>query len=193
MAGFGIPEMMMAQTALSGAGLIHGIASSSAAASQAEAQARAQSQAMRAQAERQREMLDRQYASETRRRTNLLERATAKARVSFGARGLSPTDGSAGALLDGIETDFGIDEAQRTQDYDMRRSALDAGLADSLQRIDFATSRNLLEHESDIQRRVLGLLSWGARGLGRGGGGGGLPRGPVGDFPVYSGLYDNLA
>ncbi len=185
-----IPQMMMAQTAMAGAGLVQGLANSHAAASQAQAQARAQAQMAQAQAERQRELLDRQYASETRRRTNLLERATAKARVSFGARGLSPTDGSAGALLDGIETDFGLDEAERTQDYGMRRSALDAGLADSLQRIDFATGRNLLDRESDIQRRVLGLLNWGTRSFGRGGG---LPRGPVGDFPVNSGLYDNLA
>jgi hypothetical protein len=155
--------MMAAQTAMS-------MAQNASARDAASAQGRAQAQMAQAQAERQRELLDRSYASETRRRTNLLERATAKARVSFGARGLSPTDGSAGALLDGIETDFGIDEAERTQDYDMRRSALDAGLADSLQRIDFATGRNLLDHESDIQRRVLGLLNWGTRGFGRGGG-----------------------
>jgi len=175
---------------IAGLGLLHGISASGGAASQAQAQARAQAQMAQAMALRQRELLDRQYASDTRRRTNLLERATAKARVSFGARGLSPTDGSAGAILDGIETDFGVDEAERAQDYDMRRSAVDAGLADSLQRIDFATNRNLLDHESDIQRRVLGLLNWGARSFGRGGGR--LPRGPAGDFPIGSGLYDNF-
>jgi hypothetical protein len=103
--------------------MLQGIASSGAAASHAQAQAAAQAQAMQTQAERQRQLLERQYASETRKRTNLLERATARARVSFGARGISPTDGSAGALLDGIETDFGVEEAERFQDYAMQRDS----------------------------------------------------------------------
>jgi Ni/Co efflux regulator RcnB len=188
MAGFGIPEMMAIQSGISGAGLLHGIASSSAAASHAQSQAAAQAQAVQAQAERQRQLLERQYESQTRQRTNLLERATAKARVSFEARGISPTDGSAGAMLDGIETDFGIEEAERFQDYTMQRDGLAHGLAASLQRIDGMRQGNLLAAESDVQRRILGLLSWGGRTFGRSGGN---PRGPVGDFPT--GLYDNLA
>ena len=167
MAGFGIPEYMAIQTGLSGAGLLHGIASSGAAASHAQAQAAAQAQAVQANAERQRQLLERQYASETRKRTNLLERATARARVSFGARGLSPTDGSAGALLGGIETDFNVDEAERFQDYTMRRDGLEQGLAASLQRIDGLRAGNLLASESDIQNRILGLLRWGAGTFGR--------------------------
>ncbi|CAN0435123.1 unnamed protein product, partial [Phaeothamnion confervicola] len=114
---------------------------------------------MQAQAAHQRELLDRQHASETRRRANLLERATARTRVSFGARGLAPTDGSAGALLDGLQAGFGIEEAEHAQDYEMRRAGLDRGLADSLQRVDFARQRNLLDAESDVQRRILGLLN----------------------------------
>jgi hypothetical protein len=167
MAGFGIPEMMAVQSGISGAGLLHGIASSGAAASHAQAQAAAQAQAMQAQAERQRQLLERQYASETRKRTNLLERATARARVSFGARGISPADGSAGAMLDGIETDFGVEEAERFQDYTMQRDGLAHGLATSLQRIDGMRAGNLLAAESDVERRILGLLSWGAGKFGR--------------------------
>ncbi|MBI3504143.1 MAG: hypothetical protein HY059_04825 [Proteobacteria bacterium] len=174
--------MMAAQTAMS---MAQNASARSAASDQAEAQARA----VQAQADRQRELLDRQYASETRRRTNLLDRATARARVSFGARGLSPTDGSAGALLDGIDAGFGVEEAERDQDYQMRRSSLDSGLAQSLQGIDFARSRNLLDRDSDIQRRIFGLLNWGGRGGRRGGGG----DSPVGDFPADSGSYDNYA
>ncbi len=173
---------------IAGLNMLQGIASSGAAASHAQAQAAAQAQAMQTQAERQRQLLERQYASETRKRTNLLERATARTRVSFGARGISPTDGSAGALLDGIETDFGVEEAERFQDYAMQRDGLAHGLAESLQRIDGMRAGNLLAHESDVQRRILGLLSWGGRAFGRSGG---SPRGPVGDFPT--GLYDNLA
>ena len=152
---------------IAGISLLHGIAGSSAAASHAQSQAAAPAQAMQAQAERQRELLERQYASQTRQRTNLLERATAKARVSFGARGISPTDGSAGAMLDGIETDFGIEEAERFQDYTMQRDGLAHGLAASLQRIDGMRQGNLLAAESDVQRRILGLLSWGAGTFGR--------------------------
>jgi hypothetical protein len=152
---------------IAGISLLHGIAGSSAAASHAQTQAAAQAQAMQAQAERQRQLLERQYASETRKRTNLLERATARARVSFGARGISPTDGSAGAMLDGIETDFGIEEAERFHDYTMQRDGLAHGLAASLQRVDGMRAGSLLAAESDVERRILGLLSWGAGTFGR--------------------------
>ncbi len=189
MGGLAIPEIMAIQSGISGAGLLHGIASSGAAASHAQAQAAMQAQMAQAQADRQRQLLERQYESDTRKRTNLLERATARARVSFGARGLSPTEGSAGALLDGIETDFGIEEAEREQNYEIQRDGLAHGLATSLQRIEGMRAGNLLAHESDIQSRILGLLNWGARSFGRGGGS--RPRGLVGDFPL--GQYDNLA
>ncbi|MBI1243610.1 MAG: hypothetical protein GC202_01265 [Alphaproteobacteria bacterium] len=167
MGGLSIPAMMAIQT---GVGLVQGIASSSAAASQAEAQANAQRQAMQAAADRQRQALDQQYASETRKRQNLLERATARANVSFGARGVSPSEGSAGALLRGIEDGFYADEADRAGSYALQREGLDAGLADSLRQLDYAGQRNLLARDDDIQRRILGLLSWGGAMAGRGGG-----------------------
>lgn len=165
MGAFAAPAMMMAVQA--GMSAASQIASSSKANDAADAQA----QAMQAQADRQRQLLERQYASETRRRTNLLERATARARVSFGARGLSPTEGSAGALLDGIETDFGIDEAERANDFAMQRDSLAHGLATSLQRIDGARAGNLLSLGDDIQKRIFGLLRWGGGSGGKQGGG----------------------
>lgn len=159
--------------ATSGLGLLQGAAGSAAAASQAEAQAAAQRQMAQANAERQRHALDRQYASETRKRQNLLERATARANVSFGARGLSPADGSAGALLRGIEDGFYADEADRAENYALQAESLDAGLANSLQSIDMAGRRNLLAREDDTQRRILGLLNWGGSVYGRVSRGGG--------------------
>jgi hypothetical protein len=162
-----VPALAEIQTGLMGLGLVQGIANSRNAGAQAEAQARAQAQAVAAQAAQQRELLDRQYASDTRKRQNLLERATARARVSFGARGLSPTDGSAAALVDGLETDFGFEEAERAGDYALRRGGLDRGLADSLQRIDSGRARNLLDAENDVQRRIQGLLNWGVGTAGK--------------------------
>ena len=167
---------------MSAVNLAQGLASSAAASSHAQAQASAQAQAMQAAAERQRRALDQQYGAETRKRENLLERATARARVSFGARGIAPGDGSAGALLQGIEDGFAADEADRAENYAMQRESLDAGLSDSLQRVEAGRQRNLLAGEDDIQRRILGLLRWGGATFGRGGSGGGT-RMPQGDFP----------
>ncbi len=155
------PPFQTFMAATSGLGLVQGFAGSARAAAQAEAQAGAQRQSLQAAAERQRKALDLQYQSETRRRQNLLERARARTNVSFGARGLSSADGSAGALLRGIEDGFHADEADRAQGYAQQRESLDAGLADSLQRVDLAGQRNLLAHEDEMQRRILGLLRWG--------------------------------
>jgi hypothetical protein len=151
-----ITAIALGQSAL---GAVQGIGSANAARAQMDAQA----QSVAANAARQRQMLALQQEADTRKRRNLLERTTARARVSFGARGLSDADGSAGALLSGIENEFETEQADRDRAYGLQMSGLDQGLADSLGRIEQARSRNLLDQQQDIQRRVTGLLSWGLK------------------------------
>ncbi len=129
----------------------------------ARAQMDAQAQSVAASAERQRQALQLQQDTDTRKRRNLLERSTARARASFGARGLSGADGSAGALLSGIETEFETEQADRDRAYGLQLGGLDQGLAESLGRIEQARSRSLLDEQENIQRRVSGLLGWGLK------------------------------
>jgi hypothetical protein len=138
---------------------IQGFSSSS----QARAQMDAQAQSTAANAARQRQILQLQQDADTRKRQNLLERSTARARVSFGARGISDSDGSAGALLSGLESDFATEQGERDQAFGLQMSGLDQGLAESLGRIEQSRSRNLLDQQQDVQRRVSGLLSWAAQ------------------------------
>jgi hypothetical protein len=76
---------------------------------------------------------------------------------------MSGADGSAGALLSGIEGDFATEQADRDRAYGLQAAGLDRGLADSLGRIEQARGRSLLDQQQDVQRRVSGLLSWGAK------------------------------
>ena len=85
--------------------------------------------------------------------------APRRARVSFGSRGLSPTDGSAGALLDSIETQAGTEAADARSLFDWRLSGLDAGLASSLARIDDRRS-DLLSGAHRTLGQVNQLLRW---------------------------------
>lgn len=126
---------------------------------QGNAAADAQANAARAQAEHQRQMLDRQYEMEQRRRQNLLERSQARARASFGARGLSTTDGSAGALLDGIQADAEEQAADARSIFDFRAGALDAGLASSLSRID-ARRPDLLSSGLSVGRQIANIVEF---------------------------------
>ncbi len=151
-----VTAIALGQTAL---GAVRGIGSANAARAQMDAQA----QSVAANAARQRQMLALQQEADTRKRRNLLERTTARARASFGARGLSNSDGSAGALLSGIENEFETEQADRDRAYGLQLGGLNQGLADSLGRIEQARSRSLLDQQQDIQRRVGSLLSWGLR------------------------------
>ncbi len=151
-----LTAIALGQSAL---GAVHGIGSANAARAQMDAQAKS----VAANAARQRQLLALQQESDTRRQRNLLERTTARARVSFGARGLSDADGSAGALLSGIENEFEIEQADRDRAYGLQLSGLDQGLADSLGRIEQARSSSLLDRQQDVQRRVSGLLRWGLK------------------------------
>lgn len=126
---------------------------------QGNAAADAQANAARAQAEYQRQMLERQYEMEQRRRRNLLERSQARARASFGARGLSTTDGSAGALLDGIQADAEEQAADARSIFDFRAGALDAGLASSLSRID-AGRPDLLSSGQSVRRQIANIVQF---------------------------------
>jgi hypothetical protein len=132
-------------------------------ASTARAQMDAQAQSVAANAARQRQMLQLQQEADTRKRRNLLERNAARARASFGARGLSGADGSAGALLSGMEGEFETEQADSNRAYGLQLDGLDQGLAESLGRIEQARSRSLLDQQQDIQRRLSGLLSWGTK------------------------------
>ena len=156
------PWIVGANLGLNAFQTVNGIMQSNAAAS-------AQADATRQQAESQRQLIQRQYEMEERRRQNLLERATARARASFGARGLSPTDGSAGALLDGIESRAGEEAADARAIFDYRLGGLDSGLAASLRRID-AGRPDYLSSAQRIGGQVNQLLSWG-RKMGGGGAG----------------------
>jgi hypothetical protein len=144
---------------LTGATLGLGAVNTGAGIAQANSAAKAQENAMRAQAEQQRQLLQHQYATEARRRDDMLERAQARARVSFGSRGLSPTDGSAGALLNSIETQAGTEAADARSLFDWRLSGLDAGLASSLARIDDRRS-DLLSGAHRTLGQVNQLLRW---------------------------------
>ncbi|MCA3263008.1 MAG: hypothetical protein ING44_13780 [Telmatospirillum sp.] len=151
-----LTAIALGQTAF---GALQGIGSASAARAQTDAQV----QSVAANAVRQRQMLQLQQEADTRKRRNLLERTAARARVSFGARGLSDADGSAGALLSGIENEFEVEQAARDRVYGLQMAGIDQGIADSLVRIEHARSRNLLDQQSDIQRRVGSLLRWGLK------------------------------
>jgi hypothetical protein len=165
-----VKQMLAASAAVSA---VTSIAQGVAAGNQAEAQARA----AQADAAHRAEAMRRQHAAESRKRADLLERATARARVSFGARGIAPDEGSAGALLGGLETDFAEQEAERARDLDFATAGLDGALARQLERIDGGRSADLLARADDVQRRIAGMLAWGERG------GGGRNRLPQGDFP----------
>ncbi len=145
---------------LTGATLGLGAVQTVAGMAQANSAAKSQQDAMRAQAEQQRQLMQRQYETEARRRNDMLERAQARARVSFGSRGLSPADGSAGALLDSIETQAGTESAEARSLFDWRLSGLDAGLASSLARIDDRRP-DLLSGAHRTLGQVNQLLRWG--------------------------------
>jgi len=145
---------------ITGASLGLGLVNTVAEASRASSAANAQADAARARAENDRQMMQRQYEIENRKRADALARAQARARVSFGARGLSTTEGSAGALLDGIETDAGVEAKDARAMFDWRLAGLDAGLADSLQSID-SRRPNLLSTAQRGLGQVNELLKWG--------------------------------
>jgi len=174
-----VKQMLAASAAVSA---VTSIAQGVAAGNQAEAQARA----AQADAAHRAEAMRRQHAAESRKRADLLERATARARVSFGARGLAPDDGSAGALIGGLETDFAEQEAERARDLDFATAGLDGALARQLERIDAGRSADLLARADDVQRRIAGLLAWGEREDG-----GGRRRLPQSDVPSID--YSRLA
>ncbi|MFM7344271.1 MAG: hypothetical protein ACKO1J_02745 [Tagaea sp.] len=153
MADAGLTTYMIgAGLGLSAAQTVHGVM-------QADAAASAQESAMRQQADHQRQVMERQYEMEQRRRQNLLERSQARARASFGARGLSTTEGSAGALLEGIETRAGEEEQDARSIFDYRLGGLDAGLASSLSRID-AGRPDLLSTGLTIGRQVADIVEF---------------------------------
>jgi len=112
-----VTAIALGQTAL---GAVQGIGSANAARAQMDAQA----QSVAANAARQRQMLALQQEADTRKRRNLLERTTARARASFGARGLSDSDGSAGALLSGIEQARSRSLLDQQQDIQRRVGSL---------------------------------------------------------------------
>jgi hypothetical protein len=145
---------------LMGASLGLGAVNTVAGMAQANSAAKSQENAMRAQADQQRQLLERQYEMETRRRNEMLERGRARARVSFGARGVSATEGSAAALLDSIEAQAGTEAADARSIFDWRLSGLDAGLAASLQQLD-SRRPDLLSTAHRAAGQVGQLLRWG--------------------------------
>ena len=140
-----------------------GLAQQANQASTANAQLGAQQRSIEANAQRQRQMMELQRAGDERKRRNLLEKASASARASFGARGLSASDGSASALLSGVESEFETEQAERDRAFGLQMGGLEQGLSDSLQRIDQQRQRNLLQDGQSANNRIFGLLNWGAR------------------------------
>jgi hypothetical protein len=139
-----------------------GLAQQANQASTANAQLDAQQRSIEANAARQRQLMELQRGSEERKRRNLLEKATASARASFGARGLSSSDGSASALLSGVEGEFEAEQAERDSAFGLQLGGLEQGLSDSLSRIDQQRQRNLLQDGQSVNNRIFGLLNWGA-------------------------------
>jgi hypothetical protein len=139
-----------------------GLAQQAKQASMANAQNDAQQRSIEANAERQRQLMALQHGNEARKRRNLLEKATASARASFGARGLSASDGSASALLSGVEGEFEAEQAERDSAFGLQVGGLEQGLSDSLSRIDQQRRRNLLQDTQGVNNRIFGLLNWGA-------------------------------
>ena len=157
--GAATPAFAAVNPWLAGAGMGLGLLNTVVRAGNANAAADAQADALRQQAENQRQLAQRQFDMDQRRRQSQLDRAAARARASFGARGLSATDGSAGALLDGLEADAGEEEADARSLLDHRRRGLDAGLAASLQRVD-ANRPDLLSASARTAGQVNQLLRW---------------------------------
>ena len=139
-----------------------GLAQQAKQASMANAQNDAQQRSVEANAARQRQLMALQHGNEARKRRNLLEKATASARASFGARGLSASDGSASALLSGVEGEFEAEQAERDSAFGLQIGGLEQGLSDSLSRIDQQRRRNLLQDTQGVNNRIFGLLNWGA-------------------------------
>jgi hypothetical protein len=157
--GAATPAVTAVNPWLAGASLGLGLVNTFVGMNNASSAASAQAAAMQQQAESQRQMMLRQHEREERRRQNLLERSQARARASFGARGLSTTDGSAGALLDGIESRAGEEATDARSMLDYRLGGLDAGLASSLQRID-ANRPDLLSTGLSIGRQVANIVEF---------------------------------
>lgn len=157
--GAATPAVAPVNPWLAGAGLGLGLVNTFVGMSNASSAANAQANAARVQADHQRQMMERQYEMEQRRRQNLLERSQARARASFGARGLSTTEGSAGALLDGIEARAGEEAQDARSILDYRLGGLDAGLASSLSRID-AGRPDLLSAGLSIGRQVADIVEF---------------------------------
>jgi hypothetical protein len=170
--GAATPAVAAVNPWLAGATLGLGLVNTFVGASNASSAASAQATAMQQQAEHQRQLMQRQFEMEERRRTNLLERSQARARVSFGARGISTTDGSAGALLDGIQSRANEEAADARSMLDYQVGGVNAGLAASLQRLD-ANRPDLLSSAQRVTGQVSQLLNWGQRQFGD------TPRGDV--------------
>ena len=112
---------------------------------QINAQEKAAKQAAQQQADQVRLAAD----IETRRRKDLLERASATARARFGARGLGD-DGSAGAVLGGLLADSERDGADRASLVNARLASIDRGLGGNL--LDLAQERD--------RRTISALRGW---------------------------------
>jgi hypothetical protein len=132
----GLEPLVLAQIGL-------GVASQFQQFQQNSAQAKVAEEAARQQAEQ----VKLAASIESRRRKDLLDRASASARARFGARGVGDDGGSAGAVLTGLLIDGEQEAAEQGALMNSRLAAIDRGLG-----------ANLLELAQARDRHTIGVL-----------------------------------
>lgn len=135
-----------------------GIASGAQAANQASAQTSAQAGAANSGATEDYQLridqLNAQAADEKRRRQAAYASNSAKQRAQFAARGLSPSEGSSAAVLDGLKTMSDAEAKQRARQADLARQRVELSMP-SLTGTDLLAKKSSL-YEDNLSK----LLTW---------------------------------
>jgi hypothetical protein len=101
------------------------VASTALAASEASAQNQASQAAVQGNYDRQAELMSRQQARQIQDRQDLLKRTTATQRARLGAMGIGGGNGSADALINGLQRQTATDVADIQSAFDINMSTLD--------------------------------------------------------------------
>ena len=99
--------------------------------------------------------LNAQAAAEERKRKQSLDRVTAQQRARFASQGISTTEGSSAAVLDGLKTLSQAEAEDRARQVGLAHKRAELSLSNGY-------SSNLLEKKTSLVQDNLGkLLNWG--------------------------------
>lgn len=102
--------------------------------------------------------IDRQQAYEEKQRRDALAKATAAQRARFAATGINPTEGSSGAVIQGLETKTAEELQARAASFDEQRDRARESFSDvQAEQLKKTSASNLLQ---DDERMIRQLQAW---------------------------------